>query len=292
MRKIFFFCMTLSLVVHSVGDATINVLVSTYEGLVIAADSRVTLQEKEKQRIASDSYQKIFRVGKFVGVACSGTAFLYDENGERRNISSIVDAYKIMENITDSTSISPRIVAENLSEFVGKIYKTRLINLKENVLTLLVFGYDERKDRKIFELNFPKVEHLGTDSLVVHGILNDLFESGTPGSVVEGQMDVYYRLIKGHDPELLNMSCYEKEKDKIDNLRYDIRYEIMSLQDAIDFAVFIVRATIEAQRFNQKAVMGVGGDIDIAIITAEGFKWIQKKKLYGERNATDFQNVK
>jgi hypothetical protein len=66
------------------------------------------------------------------------------------------------------------------------------------------------------------------------------------------------------------------------DLRYQIRYDLMNLQDAIDFAVFIVRATIEAQRFNQASIQGVGGAIDIAVITADGFRWIQRKRLHGE----------
>jgi 20S proteasome alpha/beta subunit len=62
-------------------------------------------------------------------------------------------------------------------------------------------------------------------------------------------------------------------------LRYDIRYDLMSLQDAVDFAVFIVRATIEAQRFNQGSLMGVGGAIDVAVVTPDGFRWLQKKGI-------------
>ena len=292
MRKAFLFCVAFSLLVYDRGDATINLLVSTYDGFVIGADSRVTLSDKEKHRIASDSYQKIFRIGKFVGVACSGAAFLYDESGDRRNIGSIVDACKIRYNISDSISMSPRAVAESLNVFVGEIYNKQRRNVEQGLLNLLIFGYDEKKDRKIFEVSFPSVEGDSKDNLHVYGVVKAIDTSGTLLSVVEGQKDVYTRLIKGYDPGLLNMACYEKEKDSIDNLRYAIRYDIMSLQDAIDFAIFIVRATIEAQRFNQKAVMAVGGDIDVAIITPEGFRWIQRKKLRGEGKDVDFENAK
>lgn len=276
---------------YSTGNTTINVLVSTPEGLVIAADSRVTLSDKEKNRIASDYYQKIFKVGRFVGVACSGAAFLYEENGNGRSIGSIVDVYKFRNNITDSTITSPREVADSLKEIVEGIYNKQQLNLLQDILHLLIFGYDQKKNRKIFEVYY-KMERYGKDSIVVRGVVEEIYSSGIPGSVVRGQTDVYTRLIKGFDPSLLNISCYEKEKDKFDNSRYDIRYDIMSLQDAIDFAVFLARATIEAQRFNQKAVMGVGGDIDVAVITSDGFRWIQKKKLHGEGKTADFENAK
>ncbi len=59
-------------------------------------------------------------------------------------------------------------------------------------------------------------------------------------------------------------------------------YALMTLQDAIDYAVFLIRTTKDYQRF-ATMVPNVGGDIDIAIITHhDGFKWIQQKKYRGE----------
>lgn len=59
-------------------------------------------------------------------------------------------------------------------------------------------------------------------------------------------------------------------------------YALMSLQDAIDYAVFLIRTTKDYQRF-ATMVPNVGGDIDIAIITHHGgFEWIQAKKYRGE----------
>jgi len=188
--------------------------------------------------------------------------------------------------LTETTFVSPKEAADSLRKIVEEIYDKQPMNLGEGAVHLWVFGYDEEKERKIFEVTLKR------DSLEVHGVLEERYAKGTPGSLVGGQIDVYSRLIKGYDAELLKDSLFAKEKEKIDDLRYDIRYDIMSLQDAIDFAVFIVRATIEAQRFNQKAVMGVGGDIDIAIITPEGFRWIQRKKLRGEGKVVDFENAK
>ena len=43
-------------------------------------------------------------------------------------------------------------------------------------------------------------------------------------------------------------------------------YEVFSLQDAIDYAEFLIRTTIEHQRFSQ-TIPSVGGDIDIALVT-------------------------
>ncbi len=68
-------------------------------------------------------------------------------------------------------------------------------------------------------------------------------------------------------------------------------YPIFSLQDAIDYAEFLIRTTIDHQRFSQ-TIPTVGGDIDIALVTPfDGFRWIRQKTLgkilEGESNETD-----
>ena len=56
-------------------------------------------------------------------------------------------------------------------------------------------------------------------------------------------------------------------------------YFAFSLQDAIDYADFLIRATISDQRFSN-TTPSVGGDIDIALVTPfDGFQWIRQKEL-------------
>ena len=267
-------------------NATIIILVSTYDGFIIAADSRLTLSDKERDRIASDSYQKIFRIGHSSGLAFAGTALLVDLNNQKRSIGSIVEAFKIHEKISDSTKISPELITNRLKIFFEQIYNAHRENIFEGTLAIIVFGYDEQNIRRIYELDFPKEEKSSTGSPTIVGVITPLFTSGTPGCYVLGQQDVWHRIIKGYDPSLDDINF---SKEKRDSLRYDIRYELMSIQDGIDFSVFIVRATIEAQRFNQKSVMGVGGAIDVATITTHGFEWIQKKKLNVEGKESDYR---
>ena len=57
-------------------------------------------------------------------------------------------------------------------------------------------------------------------------------------------------------------------------------YAAFSLQDAIDYAKFLIRTTSDFQRFSGE-MPTVGGDIDIALITQHrGFQWIAQKQLY------------
>lgn len=280
--------------------ATVNIVVSTYDGLVVAADSRVTLKDGDKTRTASDYGQKIVRMGSHAAVTFAGTAYLLDDERKPRSISSIIERYKNLEHVTDTTRVSPGAVARGLDTLLTALYNRQLANALRGKLEITICGYDEANERSIYELEFPIIDKPDSANVTVSGKLDSV--SQTPRSRVTGQIDVYSRLIKGYDPQLLahkwSRPVEEAIRDSFDTtlvdtvvredtldlraLRYDIRYDLMTLQDAIDFAVFIIRATIEARRFDQGSVQSVGGAIDIAVITADGFQWVQRKKLHGE----------
>ena len=57
-------------------------------------------------------------------------------------------------------------------------------------------------------------------------------------------------------------------------------FNAFSLQDAIDYAKFLIRTTADFQRFSGE-MPTVGGEIDIALVTNNrGFQWIAQKSLY------------
>jgi 20S proteasome alpha/beta subunit len=265
--------------VSNESQGTVNVLVSTYDGIVVAADSRLTLFDSAMTRIASDSYQKIFRIGNSCGVCCSGTAFLVNSEKQLRNIGSLIEEYKNYSKITDTSIVNPNVIADELAKYLHGFYIQMKSNFEQGQLELLVFGYDTFKKRHLIEITLPILIKNNDSTITLSYNIQEFSKSGVPCSKVKGQQDVYSRLIKGYDASLLDRPYYSNIKSDLDKLRYDIRYELMSLQDAVDFATFIVRATIESQRFNQKSVMGVGGDIDIALVTPDGFKWLRLKKF-------------
>ena len=56
-------------------------------------------------------------------------------------------------------------------------------------------------------------------------------------------------------------------------------FNLFSLQDAIDYAEFLIRTTADHQKFS-RTLAGVGGDIDVALVTPfDGFRWIKQKSL-------------
>ena len=125
-----------------------------------------------------------------------------------------------------------------------------------------------------------------------------------------GQTDVLVRIIKGFAPEIgaLDFVKEATTKDKpviekqLNQLEYLINWGTMTLQDAIDFGILITRTTESIQRFSDGTflspggITGVGGDIDIAVITPEkGFVWLNKKQLTAEDRKIDldkYENLK
>jgi hypothetical protein len=61
--------------------------------------------------------------------------------------------------------------------------------------------------------------------------------------------------------------------------QYGVPWNFFTLQDAIDFAIFAVGATIEAIRFQPRAKT-VGGAVDVLVITPTAAKWIRRKELH------------
>jgi hypothetical protein len=59
-------------------------------------------------------------------------------------------------------------------------------------------------------------------------------------------------------------------------LQYQILFPVMPLQDAIEYAYYMLNVTVGRYRF----VVGpelCGGEIEIAAITQKEFKWISRK---------------
>ena len=59
----------------------------------------------------------------------------------------------------------------------------------------------------------------------------------------------------------------------------EIAWDLMTLQDGIDFAEYAIKTTIDTMRF-QMAPKTVGNPIDILIIKPNGAKWIKHKELH------------
>jgi thymidine phosphorylase len=74
---------------------------------------------------------------------------------------------------------------------------------------------------------------------------------------------------------------------QLNGLLYAVYYNTMTLQDAIDFAVGMIKVTITIQIFTAGittqpgAVAGVGGPTDVAVARpGKNISWIARKELH------------
>ncbi|MEW6009309.1 MAG: hypothetical protein AB1629_06730 [Candidatus Omnitrophota bacterium] len=276
----------------------VSVVVS--EGIVLAGDSRATAtiikydptegnetttnaKTNQKKitllgRVATDYAQKVFKLNDKVGAMAYGQALILN-----KSIQSLVEEFKVLNSEINTMTIDE--VAKKLNDYFKKIYEEHLSKYPDNKIDSLGFmiaGYDSSGEGKLFELNIPSGEIKKVRST------KDGF-----GANWHGQTDVIMRLIIGCSPELAaiieknNKAHIAASDQQIDprQSEYILGFEYMTIRDAIDLATFLIKTTIETQRFSYGTkrqmgiIPGVGGDIDVAIITPEGFRWVKKKQL-------------
>lgn len=230
----------------------------TREGLVMAADSRLSLNT---QQVAgpnitnllsvgqSDSNQKLFVTSDGVGISTVGAA---DIDGIP--IAGIIEQF-IFQNI-NGKNYSPSQVADEIITY---------FHLQPTVpdTQFHIAGYDKNSSKQ-------EVFH-------VQLILKKKNKVNPPndyGISWAGEGDILARLVHPAaeiDPQNGNM---------IKNVfpYIPIPYQFFTLQDAIDYCVFAVRTTIETIRF-QPRPKTVGGPIDVLVIKPNEIKWIKKKEL-------------
>ncbi len=163
-------------------------------------------------------------------------------------------------------------------------------NIKDGVggidgLVLFVAGYNTDGSHEVYNVYIPGETMKRRDSN----------QKGMEyGANWIGQTDVVSRIIKGWDPRILNtvfIADVIKQKGQpeiekqLNSLEYAINWGAMPLQDAIDFTVLAIQTTSAIQRFSDGIqadpgdMPGVGGPIDVLVLTPDGPKWVKQKEL-------------
>jgi len=150
--------------------------------------------------------------------------------------------------------------ASGVTEAADKIGKYVFNLAKESIPDL-----DKLPDERVF-LGFQVVGYDGPDAKTMRiGIGNKVYTTTLSGRgcTADGETRVttsIWELYKNHKED-------------------QAQYAVFSLQDAIDYAKFLISTTAEYQRFS-RTIPRVGGDIDIGLVTPlDGFIWIQQKPL-------------
>lgn len=266
------------------------------EGIVLAADSRVTLTALAgsapgapggppagTQKIIPVSYDnatKLLRIEgqKYVGAVTYGmgafgmptprTAHSYMPEFEEELTKEGVDRHTVED------------FATRLSNFFMERWASS--GQQQSVdMVFIVGGYDEGEAYgRIFEFYIPS-----RPAPVEKNAGNDF------GLVWGGQREYTDRIMQGFDDTLIPLlkDKFSLSDQDASDLRDELRtsllvripYAFLPLQDCVDLAIFLIETTMSLQRWLVD-VRGVGGAIDVATITrTEGFRSVQQKAIHG-----------
>lgn len=220
-------------------------------------------------RVASDNMQKVFVVDG-IGVATFGDAFIGSDT-----IAGVMDQFAaqcVPEHTED---------VDTFSSALGTFFNERFRQHKELpegefALGFLVAGYDASGVGQIHEISIPGPEVATTGLLTSRG-----------GVVWRGQTAVIRRLIKGVDWDTLDQFDAKPSGDAEAALRaleYHLNYPI-TVQDGVDFAGFLVRTTIDMERFTDGIVAApggipaCGGELQLLAVERSRYTWVASLDL-------------
>lgn len=233
-----------------------SLVVTVYvpSGIVMAADSRVTATRREERKegeqtrvreqqvVLSDQGFKLIALDTLpVGISCFDTAIIGNEP---------IDSH--IRRFTEQ-ALSDR---DKVADVAGKLvsyFRDRFANVP---VGFHVCGYQVEKNMSVpYVYTCHTVKEISPARRNVNQQGNVVY-----GVTYSGETSVLLRLItKEHAP----------------------LFPAMPLQDAIDYAIYLIRTTIETLRFEPR-FPGVGGAIDVLVIAPPGkLNFIQRKELHG-----------
>jgi hypothetical protein len=257
---------------------TVVVAVAAPDGIILAAESRTSVLIGERHRVLSDTAQKVFTVDQQVGVLTYGDAFLGTQT-----IAGVMDEFAV--HVEDEG-----LDAAEITTKLGEFFDTRLREVTDvatvtayeqagaTMVGFLAAGYDADAIGRVREVTIPgpSIENE-----------TDITTAGGGGASWRGQTDVIRRLVYGFDGDLyatLGVETPDDVTESLSTLRYELLFPI-TMQDAVDFASFLIRTTIDMQRFSDGTaarpgeIPGCGGPVRILSVTTDGTEWIADARL-------------
>lgn len=236
------------------------------EAIVMASDSRqsITVQRQTPdgtklqavETVSSDFVYKTFLLPKQgVGISTFGESIL-----DKITIESHIKRFQ-EEKLRDGVDIFG--VAQKLVEFFRKRFPNASIAFhiagfkKESGMSVPHVYHCQVSRNEIKRLNTKP----GTDEVVY-------------GASWGGQADVIAGILTP-----AQLTSPDGKMQKV--VKAPVIWEAMPIQDAIGFAIYAVRTTIDTIRF-QARPKNVGGPIDVLLLTPEKTSWIQRKEYRGE----------
>ena len=256
------------------------------EGVVLGADTRLTLTVNDpndsRRDVNYDNATKFLTFplsgsGVHVAAVTYGNAII-----DGRSVPSYTPEIELQMDPLPET-------VEQYAGYISKFFQDKWNQISisnpnsiQGSITIIVGGYDRNKPHgSIYDFNIP------------YNPVPQPHYEGSFGMRWGGQLNIANRIIHGFDPELFSLISKElsvppdKAQEFVEtarsHLEYAIPYRMLPLQDCIDLVTFLIRTTITAQGLST-GMRGVGGTIEVASITrTDGFGWVQKREMRGER---------
>lgn len=224
------------------------VSVKVQEGIVMAADSRVSMQIRKSDELQgltgirhySDHFTKLFLAPNDAGVSFCGEMAI-----EEGNLDVLLERF-LKKNVTKHTPVKD--VATLLLEYMRSLPKVP-------ATIFHVCGYDD--DEACMWRIFPK--------------RNAVEKTEDKPLIWDGEGDILARLLSP-----VNMRVAQGNGPALPD--FPVALNLFSLQDAVDFADYAIHTTMDAMRF-QLRPKTVGGPVDLLVIKPEEALWLRKKTL-------------
>ncbi len=262
---------------------SLGIAIKSPSGIVLAAESRVTLQTDSPilghpLYISYDNAVKLFGLGvephQHVGIVTWGQAAI----GLRTAHSYLPE---LQSHLPDER-LSIKAYSERIGHFFVERWNEQLGNQQYvgQPMTMIIAGYDDKKAYgEVYELNLPH----SANPIARH-------DANQFGLTWGGQREYVDRLVRGYDHrvvELMRESGIAEEnidafQAKAAAIQMKVPVQALPLEDCVDLALFFIRTTIAAQRLSV-VMRGCGGPIDVATLTrSEGLSFVQEKRIRGE----------
>lgn len=233
-----------------------SLVVTVYvpSGIVMAADSRMTVLRSEER----------------------------EEDGQKTRVQQQIvlsdNAYKVVAlrtigvgiSVYDAGVINNQPVDSHVHRF-----EEEAITPKDNVVSC------GEKFLSFFQTNYPNVPigfHVAGYRIENRASVPFVFvghttkQQGVRRVNINDESKVQYGILRSGDIQVVNR-LIEKTHLPL--------FAAMPLQDAVDYAVHLIRTTIDTMRFEPR-FPGVGGPIDVLAVTPTEMRWVQRKELRGE----------
>jgi len=311
---------------------SLAIVTTTNEGNILSADSMETYKNSiGDTREGSQTRMKLFQLNKRVGAVACGLSFIENKNIQqhikvftRENSLDDMSVKDLAEKMYDYffkiydrylKATADRKVEDYKNQGYKKLtytFELECITLEfedntgkkgtqkfyQPIMEFLIAGHDPDGSNNVFKITIP-------DPKEKNGIVTKL--SGDQcGATWIGQTDVLVRIIRGWSPEIKRSKVItelpEHKRNElmqfIDDQEYLVNWGTMTLQDAIEFSDLAIKTTESIQKMTDGtwslpgSSPGVGGPVDIAVITPEkGFVWVQRKKLHVGQNVKDLDEI-